>query len=211
MFHRTAVYVIRMPGGVGGAGLRGLPLSRFRRRRLSNRPMKSAIAELREAQEDLQSIADRIAAEPVAGPLAALKRTGTEIGEAWSGSFLGYHALVYYKDLKPPPPGAHFSSEWGLRDAFNMGTRGAWEEWGFDAVKNEILRQAGSPDLTQVRETSTALREHFEERHAQILSVLETTIARRKDPFLERLLEDAKKTGPITPTEYIRYQQPPGV
>ena len=50
---------------------------------------------------------------------------------AFSGSWLGYHARVYYKDLQSPPAGAHFSQEWGLNDMSytSLGSRGEWMEY----------------------------------------------------------------------------------
>lgn len=172
--------------------------------------MTSAVSDLREAQEGLQAIADTMTSEGVASPLDALENSANKIGRSWSGSWLGYHSLVYYEGLSPPPPGAHFSSEWGLHDTFNIGTSGAWGEHQFDAVRDEVLRLAGSPDLSHVRELSASAKNRFEERHSQFLSILEISLAERTDPFLQRLLEEAKETEPITAAEYIQHVHPAG-
>ncbi len=73
-----------------------------------------------EPHEELLEIADRLeglsqpATVPeVKEPLERLEEAAIRIGKAWSGSCLGYHSRIYYRDLTPPPPGAHFSSEWG--------------------------------------------------------------------------------------------------
>jgi len=75
---------------------------------------------LAESHEELLEIAERLerlatdAKEPrVEGPLAALEDAANTIGKAWSGSWAGYPSRVYYDGLKLPPPGAHFSQEWG--------------------------------------------------------------------------------------------------
>ena len=172
--------------------------------------MTSPVTELHEAQEDLEAIAESMASEEVTAPLDILAKCADEIGRAWSGSWFGYHSLVYYEGLRPPPPGAHFSSEWGLRETFSWGTTGTWEEYEFDAVRDEIFRQAGSPDLTAVRKLSSSARQRFEERHSQIISILETTVTRRSDPFLQRLLEEAKKADPITAAEFVQHLRPSG-
>jgi hypothetical protein len=66
--------------------------------------------------------------------LDSLIDSANEVGRAFSGSWLGYHSRVYYADLYPPPPGAHFSQEWGLKELFgNLGARGDWQE--FDPVQ----------------------------------------------------------------------------
>ena len=45
-----------------------------------------------------------------------------------------YHALVNYVGLIPPPPGAHFSSEWGL-DQSLASVQLEMEENDFDGVR----------------------------------------------------------------------------
>ncbi len=92
-----------------------------------------------QSAEQLRAIAD--AAESAAGYLGidserleAVLRRAEELSRAWSGSNLGYHANVYYADLARTPPGAHFSSEWGLQHSFAPGTVGDWREFDSDRV-----------------------------------------------------------------------------
>ena len=99
-----------------------------------------------ETHEELLDIADRMAQLAESGqqpeiqrPLKSLKQAAEEIGRAWSGSWLGHHANVYYSDLQSPPPGAHFSPEWGLENAFGQGTSGDWLEFDVNQVKDAIL------------------------------------------------------------------------
>src|SRR5437899_3200763 len=92
-------------------------------------------------------VAPDLEAPQVSAALSALEESANTVGKAWSGSWFGYHSRVYYQGLRPPPPGAHSSSEWGFDEAFGMGTRGNWEEFDFDAVKSEVIRRAGNPDL----------------------------------------------------------------
>ena len=172
--------------------------------------MTSIVSELHEAQEDLQKIADLMASKEVSEPLKTLEKHANAVGRAWSGSWFGYQSLVYYEGLKAPPAGAHFSSEWGLRETYGMGTAGNWVEYEFDKVKDEIVRLAGSPDLSHAREVSAGARERFEERYAQVLSILETELAIRTNAFLQRLLDDAKKITLITVSQYIAYTRPSG-
>jgi hypothetical protein len=58
----------------------------------------------------------------------ALIKSATKIAKSWSGSWLGYHSRVYYKNFETPPVGAVFSQEWGLIDS-SMGTKGVWREF----------------------------------------------------------------------------------
>jgi hypothetical protein len=63
---------------------------------------------------------------------------------------------VYYRELTVPPPGSHFSSEWGLDNAMGMGTRGDWLEYDPDYVRDTILERAGDP--TSVPHVRSLLR-----------------------------------------------------
>ena len=74
-----------------------------------------------------------------------LSASAQEIGKSWSGSCLGYHSRVYYRDFKRPLPGDRFSQEWGLMQVYaNDGSSDHWAEQPFDAVVQYITEQAGS-------------------------------------------------------------------
>jgi hypothetical protein len=84
--------------------------------------------------------------------LSSLNEAANEAGRAFSGSWLGYHACVYYEDLAPAPPGAQFSQEWGLQDLSftSLGSRGKWRQCDPEEVKSHLRASAGSPDLGAV-------------------------------------------------------------
>ena len=124
-------------------------------------------------------------------PLRQLENAANDIARAWSGSWLGYHANVYYEGLRPRPPGAHFSQLSGLRDRYLSDTTGDWAEFDPEAVEAAIHERAGNPDLG----ASHALREEavreFEARKLNALSVIETVDS--SDKFLKRLGGDLDK------------------
>jgi hypothetical protein len=77
----------------------------------------TAIEELMKVANLLAAAADTGAdAEHVSNPLNALGEAADKTGRSFSGSWLGYHARVYYEDFQTPPPGARFDQEWGLGD-----------------------------------------------------------------------------------------------
>lgn len=89
-----------------------------------------------------------------------------KVAPSWSGSWLGYHSRVYYKNLETPPAGAHFSTEWGLYSdygALGMGSTGDWVEYAFDDVINYILEQAGNPDLSEPSKESIKAKEAIDD------------------------------------------------
>ena len=67
---------------------------------------------------------------------------------------MGYHARVYYNGFKTPPPGHHFSIEWGLNEDASDGTRGDWREYDPEVVSQHIIKQAGNPDLGSAKEVA---------------------------------------------------------
>ena len=64
-----------------------------------------------------------------------------EVGLSFSGSWIGYHAYVYYSGLTTPPPHAIFSSEWGLMSTYsrNYGSSGDWIIYTPTQIKDFIL------------------------------------------------------------------------
>lgn len=132
--------------------------------------------------------------------LKALTDAATEVHKSWSGSNLGYHALVYYEGLHPRPPGAQFSAEWGLQDMSysGMGSVGAWREYPSETIKTEIYSQAGNPDLSAAEKASSELTTVVSRARAEILSTISVALNDDHDEFLERLkgeAEDVKVLG----------------
>jgi len=85
--------------------------------------------ELLNLSDRLEKIADRYSEHEITDPIDRLEKAAETVGKAWSGSWLGYQAYVYYKDLQPPPPGAHFSQEWGFKQLHTIRTTtGDWAE-----------------------------------------------------------------------------------
>lgn len=147
--------------------------------------------ELLAIADELDQLAERALRPEIEDPLARLQQAAEEVGRASSGSWLGHHANVYYDDLMPPPPGAHFSQEWGSMDTFGDGsTRGAWVEFAREDVKTAIRERAGNPDLGP----SNALREQavreFDSQKPAVSSILETATVGLTDNFLSRLAEE---------------------
>ena len=79
-----------------------------------------------------------------------------------------------------------------------------------DVVKKEIFRMAGTPDLASIREVARKGEGLCEEKREQIVSILQTRLDDRKDSFLERLLEEAKKAKTYTASDYLEFVRPSG-
>ncbi|WP_218081238.1 TIR domain-containing protein [Anthocerotibacter panamensis] len=171
-----------------------------------------------ELHEELLAIADRLEQYPnqaenpdVKAPLDDLEEATMTIGKAWSGSWLGYHARIYYSTLQAPPPGVHFSREWGMMRLYAIqGTTGEWQEFDQDKLEQAIHKLAGNPDLGSARQLAAQAQRAFEDDKPEVLSLLTTAIAEQEDSFLTRLREEADAIQPLTRLEVVRHLQPSG-
>jgi predicted nucleotide-binding protein len=148
--------------------------------------------------QELLELADKLASmherfhEAHVSLLKAVTEAANPVAKSWSGSNLGYHADVYYSGLKPRPPGAQFSSEWGIQERYGgLGSKGDWQEFARDEVIAAIYQQAGNPDLSAAREASVFLAREVEPLRAELISALTIAVQNTPDPFLKSLLEKA--------------------
>lgn len=147
--------------------------------------------ELFQIAVELEEQAAKLEGSPWAESLGALEAAAKQLDASASGSWLGYHAHVYYKGLKPAPPGAHFSQEWGLMDTFGTtGSSGDWCEYDPKDVRAAIDEQAGFSDTSQALIASKAAYTVFDRAKAAISSIVANELELREDGFLEKLLEE---------------------
>ena len=106
---------------------------------------------------------------------AALERVESAVGiaeGAWSGSWLGYHANVYYSGLRTPPEGVRFDPEIGLSDTFTGQATSAWKEHHPESVIAGILAHAGNVDIGLARNLARDARRELETARSRALSVI---------------------------------------
>ena len=65
----------------------------------------SSVDELLHIADELESLTMRGNQEEIKKPLEELAQVVEQVSKAWSGSWIGYHANVYYKGLQAPPQG----------------------------------------------------------------------------------------------------------
>jgi Predicted nucleotide-binding protein containing TIR-like domain len=172
--------------------------------------MSKLAAELRAIHDELLSMIRALENPDLLKPLESLQDSAEEVGKASGHSWFGYQSLVYYEGLKPPPPGLHFSSEWGLQTASGLGTLGDWEEFPEGVVEEEIRKRAGNPDLSEALTESNRARQRFEQMRDDIISILRTAKGKQDDQFLAKLLEEAEKAKAFTQAECVAHFRPSG-
>jgi Predicted nucleotide-binding protein containing TIR-like domain len=171
------------------------------------------------ATDDLFKIADRLELqnkklqeEKIDEPLQKLSDAANKVGKAWSGSWLGYHSRVYYDDLTDPPPGAHFSREWGMMEtAFAPGTVGSWAEFRFDDIVSAIFKFCNDPSIKEQEKAASETREMLEDLQLEVISLLSSFLKTQTgDNFLTEILDRVGKLKTYTAKDYIDAKAPSG-
>jgi len=78
---------------------------------------------------------------PVHEQITQLTNAIAGVGEAWSGSWLGYQASLYIDGLRPRRPDEYFDSQWPRGAIFHR-TRGPWRHYSYDEVRHAIMARA---------------------------------------------------------------------
>lgn len=140
----------------------------------------------------------------------SLEQAAYDIARAWSGSSLGYQSRVYYANFSPPPPGAHFSSEWGFHGMF-QGTTGDWHEYPHDDVITLIRTRAGNPDTATLKKSSNEARDVLDAAQGDIVSILSAFLAGHSDEFLATIKDKAEQATALSERQAVAAQMPIGV
>lgn len=172
----------------------------------------SSHQELFSLAETLKKVAEDADADRISKPLAALEDSAKTIGRSFSGSWQGYHSRVYYAGFAPPPPGAHFSQEWGLMDTYmsSLGSRGDWREYDPEEVNEHVHELAGVPSIEEANEAASAASEAFKAAQSEIVSILHTELEGYADGFLEKLKKEIEELRPMSITDVVQHLSPKG-
>ncbi|HTR71688.1 MAG TPA: TIR domain-containing protein [Mycobacteriales bacterium] len=155
--------------------------------------------QLRSAARELEQAVAAEADPSDADALQRLLSTVDQFERASSGSNFGFHSCVYYKDFKSPPPGAHFSSEWGFNAVFAPGSTGDWVEYNRDDVTSAIHDAAGTGDLDAIEGKVARVRTACEAARATAMSVLSAYVQFSEDEYVANL--KSKLEAMSAPTE----------
>lgn len=162
----------------------------------------TAYEELFQLAESLSAAAAGIERDETSQPVSALRTAVAEVGRSFSGSWLGYHSRVYYENFQTPPPGAHFSQEWGLMDTLaSLGSVGRWREYPAEEVKQHVLSLAGNPDLSKAEAAAESVDDIFGHAKAEITSIFQTELAAGADAFIQNLNEQLQALEVLSPSE----------
>lgn len=156
-----------------------------------------------------EHLATKFSQEQFAGSLKAHEAAAKRIARASSGSFLGYHALVYYKEFQKVPVGARFSVMSGLSDSYTSETSGEWVEYSFEEVMNLIEGLAGKPSLDEFDSLKKSAAVFFEDAKSDLISeFVKIKEGRGLDEYLISLWDGLKSARLVSEYEYIQAMLP---
>lgn len=168
--------------------------------------------ELFATADRLKVQAERLDDAKLSMPLKHLEDRAKIIGKAWSGSWFGYHSRVYYANLAEPPPGAHFSLEWGLMEqVFVRETVGDWKEFRFEDIQSSIQNGVSEKAINRIKLICTSTNEDFDEEKSRLSSVLSGLCRTHKDDrYLSDTLEKVEDVRVFDAHDFIRAMRPTG-
>jgi predicted nucleotide-binding protein len=146
----------------------------------------------------------------ILNPKNKLRESAQTAARAASGSWLGYHAYVYFDSFQIPPPGNHFSSEWGLSHSFGDHTSRGWREYSNDDVVKVIEAAAENPNLTAAEEAAGVAEEVFDRVKEEALAILRAHEATSPDPFVAEVMEKVADVKIFQAQDYVSYLKPHG-
>ncbi len=164
--------------------------------------------QLQAEANELDNQAAKVHHSKIELPLRSFESAAREVGAAWSGSSMGYHATVYYRDFQPPPAGAHFSKEWGLFPGMIMHTTGEWIRYEHEDVLSVIMELAGNPDLACATAAAAEAKDVFANSRAECSSILSIFLQGGDDSHIQKLKADIEQLESISVAEAVSAQLP---
>lgn len=170
--------------------------------------MSDPIDELKAIASELVAFQESFESSESFRLLERLKEVAAQTDKSWSRSWMGYHSRVYHSDLNAPPPGHHFSSEWGF-DPLSGDTVGDWKEFKDEVIEAEIHRRAGNLDLSAAKEAAEVGRRLFHEKQETIVSILHS-LGPTPGSYLSKLLDEANAIICLNKNQFVQAMMPKG-
>ena len=165
--------------------------------------------ELHHISDTMEELLERARQEEIQQPLKSLKQAAEQVGKAWSDSWIGYHANVYYRDFRIPPPGAHFNKSWGLKKpTFDSGSTGEWVEYTAEYVEAAIYQRAGCTSMQSVRAFADEASARFSRQQRTLLSIIELELLGSVSPFLTGLKEETENLTVVNGNRVLQSWKP---
>lgn len=166
--------------------------------------------ELLRLADRLDRLVEQFEACPAAIATKATERAAEEVAKAFSGSWLGYHARVYFSDFSQPPASEHFDPEYGLMPrpvGARQRTRSDWMEFSDDQVVKQIQQMANVESLDEATAQAKRDRKQIDQIISDASSIIHLA---SPDEFLAGLKSQIEEVKLPTRTELLNRMNRPG-
>jgi hypothetical protein len=135
--------------------------------RNANRRLVELLNESKKSVEEFSEKTARLFAS-YEDRLQKILETIADIEESHSGSWLGYHAYLYYSDFEKPPLESRFDVEWGRLRGIPPG----WQEKSYDDVAEFVRRRHRRTDVDSINESLHRIRSEAGDLRSRIVADL---------------------------------------
>ncbi|MHB8843944.1 MAG: TIR domain-containing protein [Nitrospirota bacterium] len=116
----------------------------------------------------------------------------SQISKSFSGSCIGYHARIYYRQFQTPQPGDHFSVEWGFMQRLSNPTSQNWVEYTEETVR-KAARTDVAPDYDdRLKQVSKHAEQTCEESRDTLLVIVDAMLDKERTTALDRIRGEIK-------------------
>lgn len=167
--------------------------------------MDTVVPDISKIAVDCETAGRQFNEDTIATEISKLYDAIQSIEASWSGSWIGYHSLLYLKGFRPKGPGEHFDSEWGLM----FGTDVPWREYTYETVEEEILKRAGVSNTSSIAKAAQSAKEAFERGKWEILPILDALLVTQSDQTIEGLRKELSDLeDSISAQKWLKARQP---
>lgn len=141
------------------------------------------LAKVKETQETLYPVLTRVEKSSL-----AVNRATQRVAPSWSGSWMGYHSELYYRDFAPPPLENCFSPEWGGLNGIPPG----WQKRTADEVKERIEKLSGE-SISALEKSTDSLLQQAKALQSEIVTEISGLHLQSGLEQEKKLLDDLEK------------------
>lgn len=137
--------------------------------------------------------------------LLSLREKAEQLSDSWSGSWVGFHAFLYYGNFEKPTLRESFNVEWGSINSFSD----KWRERSFDEVKKKIEEGVVKTNFEYIFKAVKSLVKQAEALREYVcaeLSYINTNEALSDEKRLTTQIEEIKFG--TSANEFVNHLQP---
>ena len=141
--------------------------------------MAGLLDELRDIEKACDDAAQRLSKPDVADWLQKLRESVKAAAAAFSGSWIGYHAATYIRDLRPRTAADVFDAEWGIEPSLSGATGGDWVTYDRPELERVIVERTGvsKKKMLEIEQTAREVGKVFDHAKGELLPILDALIA----------------------------------